>query len=65
MGEACSTMGRRRMHVEYWWESQKERDHYKDLYISGIIILKWNLDRMKCYRLDLMWFWMGASGGLL
>jgi hypothetical protein len=19
--------GRRRMHVEYWWESQKERDH--------------------------------------
>jgi hypothetical protein len=20
-------MGRRGMHIEYWWESQKERDH--------------------------------------
>jgi hypothetical protein len=20
-------MGRREMHIEYWWESQKERDH--------------------------------------
>jgi hypothetical protein len=23
-------MGQRRMHIVYWWESQKERDDYED-----------------------------------
>jgi hypothetical protein len=23
-------MGRRRMHIEYWWESQKEVHHWED-----------------------------------
>jgi hypothetical protein len=31
MGRACSTnMGRRGMHIGYWWESQKERDQLED-----------------------------------
>jgi hypothetical protein len=29
------------MYIEYWWESQKERDHYEDQSIGGWIILKW------------------------
>jgi hypothetical protein len=29
------------MHAEFWWESQKERDHYEDLDVCGRMILKW------------------------
>jgi hypothetical protein len=25
MGRACSTHGGRRMHIGFWWESQKEK----------------------------------------
>jgi hypothetical protein len=38
--------GRRGMHIGYWWESQKERDHKEDLDVGGRIILKWILDKM-------------------
>jgi hypothetical protein len=34
-------MGRRGMHVGYWWESQKESDQD----VGGWIILKWILER--------------------
>jgi hypothetical protein len=40
---AC--MGRRRMHVRFWWEGQKERDHQEDMDVGGKIILKWILER--------------------
>jgi hypothetical protein len=31
MGKECSTnTGRRGIHIGYWWESQKERDHWED-----------------------------------
>jgi hypothetical protein len=33
-------MGERGMHVEYWWESQKERDHYEDQDVGGRTMLK-------------------------
>jgi hypothetical protein len=32
-------MGRRGMHIGYWWESQKERDHREDQDIDGWTIL--------------------------
>jgi hypothetical protein len=32
--------GRRRMHIGYWWESHKERDHYEDQDAGGWIISK-------------------------
>jgi hypothetical protein len=38
-------MGRRGMHIGYWWESQKERDHWKDQGASGRAIIKWMLER--------------------
>jgi hypothetical protein len=32
-------MGRREVHIRYWWESQKERDHWEDQDVGGWTIL--------------------------
>jgi hypothetical protein len=40
------------LHIGYWRESQKERDHWEDQDIGGWTILKWILDRMGWYGLD-------------
>jgi hypothetical protein len=37
--------GRGGMHIGYWWEIQKERDHWEDQDVDGWTILKWILDR--------------------
>jgi hypothetical protein len=37
-------MGRRGMHMGFWWEIQKERDHYEDREVGARIILKWILE---------------------
>jgi hypothetical protein len=36
----------------YWWESQKERDHWDDQDVGGQTISKWILDRMGWCGLD-------------
>jgi hypothetical protein len=38
-------MERRRIHIGFWWESQKERAHHKYLDVGGRIILKWILEK--------------------
>jgi hypothetical protein len=38
-------MGRRGIHVGYWWEYQKERDHWEDEDVGGWTIFKLILDR--------------------
>jgi hypothetical protein len=37
--------GRMGIHIGFWWESQKETDHYEDLGVGGKIILRWILER--------------------
>jgi hypothetical protein len=44
MGRACSTNGGG-VHIGYWWESQKERNHWEDQDVGGWTILKWILER--------------------
>jgi hypothetical protein len=40
MGRVYSTNGGKRgMHLRYWWESQKERDHSEDKDVGRWIIL--------------------------
>jgi hypothetical protein len=41
------------MHIGYWWESQKERDHWED--------------NIKMDLREIGWIWLrrGTSGGLL
>jgi hypothetical protein len=33
-------MGRRGMHIGYWWESQKKRDNWEDQDVGGWTMLK-------------------------
>jgi hypothetical protein len=37
-------MGRRGMHIGFWWGRRKKRDHLKDLDVGARIILEWILE---------------------
>jgi hypothetical protein len=37
-------MGSRGIHIGYWWQNQKERDHKEDQDVSEGIILNWILE---------------------
>jgi hypothetical protein len=39
MGRACSTNRARGVCMGYWWESQKKRDNWEDLYVGGGLLL--------------------------
>jgi hypothetical protein len=59
----AAQMGRRGMHIGYWWKNQKERYHWED---QGWVILKWFLERYDGMEwIGLIWLRIGASGGLL
>jgi hypothetical protein len=36
---------RRGIHIEYLWESQKERDHWEEKDVGEWTILRWILER--------------------
>jgi hypothetical protein len=43
--EHVARMGREGMHIGYWWESQKEGDHWGNQDVGGWTILKCILER--------------------
>jgi hypothetical protein len=59
-------MGRRGMHIGYWWEIQKERDQWEDQDVGGWIILKWILERSDGIGwIGSSWLMIGTSGRFL
>jgi hypothetical protein len=52
MGWAVIRMERRGVHIGFWWEIQKERDHWEGLDTDGTIILNCILDRIRWYGPD-------------
>jgi hypothetical protein len=58
-------MGMRRTCIGYWWESQRERDHYDDQDIGGWLILRLIFERYEGVILTrLIWLTTGISVGL-
>jgi hypothetical protein len=59
-------MGRRGVHIGYWWESQKERDHWNVQDVGGWTISNWILERYDgMVWIGLIWLRIGTSGELL
>jgi hypothetical protein len=44
--------GRGGMHIEYWWESQKERDHLEDQDVDGWTIFQKERDHLEDQDVD-------------
>jgi hypothetical protein len=58
--------GRREMYIGYWWESQKERDHWDDQDVGGWAVLKWILERSDgMVWIGWIWLRIGTSGWFL
>jgi hypothetical protein len=50
------------MLIDYWWESQRERDHYEDQDVGGWIILGWILERWdEVMWTGLVWLRIGTA----
>jgi hypothetical protein len=59
-------MGIKGMHIGFWRESRKERDHQEELDVCGRIILRWILEKQ--YGMvwtGFIWLRISTSGGLL
>jgi hypothetical protein len=52
------------MYIGYWWERQKERDHWEDQGVSGWTILKGIRDIELMLWIELIRLRIGTSGGL-
>jgi hypothetical protein len=54
------------MHIQYWWESEMERDHWEDEGVGERKILKWILEKYDgMVWIGLIWLRIRTGGGLL
>jgi hypothetical protein len=54
------------MHIRYWWENEKERDHWEDQGVGRWTILKWILEKEAGMVTNgFISLRIGTSGGLL
>jgi hypothetical protein len=59
-------MGEKRKLIDYWWESQRERDHWEGQDVGGWIILRGILERLDGVMwTGLVWLRIGTGGELL
>jgi hypothetical protein len=61
-------MLRRGMHIEYWWENQKEKGHWEDKDVCVWNNIKWIIERERengMVWIGLIWLRIETSGGLL
>jgi hypothetical protein len=58
--------GRGEVCTGFWWENQRERDHWGDPDIHGMIILRWNFRKWEGV-METRWSWLrvGTGGGHL
>jgi hypothetical protein len=58
--------GKRGTRIDYWWESQRERDQNEDQDVGGWIILGWILERwVGVMWTGLVWLRIETGGELL
>jgi hypothetical protein len=53
------------MCTRFWWESQKERDHYEDLDVGGRVVLRWIIEKYDVVPFEFIWLRIGTGSGLL
>jgi hypothetical protein len=58
-------MGKREVHIGFWWGDLREGEHLGDLGVDGKIILKLIFKKWDGAWTELTWLRIGTGGGLL
>jgi hypothetical protein len=54
------------MYTVFWWGNLRERDHFEDPVVDGILILRWIIKKWDGGALTgLIWLRIGTGGGYL
>jgi hypothetical protein len=59
------TWGRGEVCTGFWWRNQRERGHWGDPDIDGMIILRWIFRKWEGVETGWSWLRIGTDGGYL